>query len=66
MKTILTNAVKSAIQCDKELKQYYQRRIAEGKHKKVVVNIIRNKLISRVFAAVRRGTPYIELMKYAA
>lgn len=66
MKTLLTNAVKSAVQYDKELKQYYQRRIAEGKHKKVVVNIIRNKLISRVFAAVRRGTPYIELMKYAA
>jgi transposase len=66
MKTILTNAVKSAVQYDKELKIYYQRRIAEGKHKKVVVNIIRNKLISRVFAAVKRGSPYLELVRYAA
>lgn len=66
MKTILTNAVQAAVQHSPELKQYYQRRIAEGKHKKVVVNIIRNKLISRVFATVKRGTPYVELGKYAA
>jgi transposase len=66
MKTILTNAVKSAIQFCPELKLYYQKRIKEGKHKKVVVNIIRNKLISRVFATVRRGTPYVELVRYVA
>lgn len=66
MKTILTNAVKSAIQFSPELRQYYQRRLKEGKHKKVVVNIIRNKLISRVFAVINRGTPYLELAKYAA
>jgi transposase len=66
MKAILTNAVKSAVQFSPELRQYYQKRVKEGKHKKVVVNIIRNKLISRVFAAVKRGTPYVELVKYAA
>lgn len=66
MKTLLTNAVKSAIRHDKELGLYYKKRIAEGKHKKVAVNIIRNKLISRVFATVRRGTPYVDLVKYAA
>lgn len=66
MKTILTNAAKSAIQYSPEIRLYYQKRLKEGKHKKVVVNIIRNKLISRVFAVVRRGTPYVELVKYAA
>jgi transposase len=66
MKAILTNAAISAIQFSPELKQYYQRRIKEGKQKKVVVNIIRNKLISRVFAVINRGKPYIELVKYAA
>jgi len=66
MKAILTNAAKSAIQYCPELKQYYQRRIKEGKGKKVVVNIIRNKLISRVFSVINRGTPYIELAKYAS
>lgn len=66
MKAILTNAVKSAIQHCPELRLYYQKKLKEGKHKKIVVNIIRNKLISRVFAVVRRGTPYVELIKYAA
>lgn len=66
MKAILTNAVMSAIQYSPEIRLYYLKRLKEGKHKKVVVNIIRNKLISRVFATVRRGTPYVELVKYAA
>lgn len=66
MKAILTSAAKSAIQHSPEIRLYYQNRIKEGKHKKIVVNIIRNKLISRVFAVVRRGTPYVELVKYAA
>jgi transposase len=66
MKAILTNAAKSAIQYCPELRQYYQRRISQGKGKKVVVNIIRNKLISRVFSVINRGTPYIELAKYAS
>jgi len=66
MKAILTNAAKSAIQYSPEIRNYYQKRLKEGKHKKIVVNIIRNKLISRVFAVIRRGTPYVELVKYAA
>lgn len=66
MKTILTNAVKSAVMYNPEMRRYYQKRIREGKNKKVVVNIVRNKLISRVFAAVKRGSPYVEIQKYAA
>jgi transposase len=66
MKAILTNAVKSAIQYSPEIRLYYQKKLKEGKHKKIVVNIIRNKLISRVFAVVKRGTPYVEIVKYAA
>jgi transposase len=66
MKAILTNAAKSAIRHCPELRHYYQTRIRQGKGKKVVVNIIRNKLISRVFSVINRGTPYIELAKYAS
>ena len=39
----------SAIQHDRELKAYYEKRIAEEKPKMVVLNIIRNKIVSRVF-----------------
>ena len=56
----------SAIQSDKELKAYYSKRVEEGKPKMVVINIIRNKIVSRVFATVKRGTPIVEMNKYAA
>jgi transposase len=66
MKTLLTLASVSAIQCDKELKQYYKKKLAEGKPKMVALNNVRNKILSRVFAVVKRGTPYVELQKFAA
>lgn len=65
LKALLTNGMMSAIQNDKELKAYYQRKIAEGKVKYKVFNAVKNKLISRVFATVKRGTPYVELLRYA-
>ena len=64
LKALLTNGVMSAIQYDKELKAYYERKIAEGKLKYKVLNAVKNKLISRVFATVKRGTPYVELFNY--
>ena len=30
------------------------------------INIIRNKIVSRVFAVVKRQTPYVNTMKFAA
>lgn len=66
MKSLLTMSAISAIQSDKELKQYFKKRVEEGKPKMVVLNIIRNKIVSRIFATVKRGTPYVEMYKYAA
>jgi transposase len=60
MKTLLDLAAKSAIQCDKELKAYYLRKITEGKSKMATVNAVRNKLIYRMFAVVKRQTPFVE------
>jgi transposase len=60
MKTLLTQSAKTAIQHDKELKQYYQRRTEMGKSKKSVINVVRNKIIHRMFAIVKRQTPFIE------
>lgn len=65
-KTLLSSAAASAIRSNPEMKIYYQRRIAEGKHHMSTLNIIRNKLVSRVFAAVERGTPYVQINNFAA
>jgi transposase len=60
MKTLLTQSAKSAIQYDKELKEYYQRRTETGKSKKSTINVVRNKIIHRMFAVIKRQTPFVE------
>jgi transposase len=60
MKTLLDLAAKSAIQYDKELQAYYTRRLTMGKSKKSTINIVRNKIIYRMFAVIKRQTPYQE------
>jgi transposase len=66
MKSLLSMSAISAIQHDPQLKLYYEKRVAEGKPKMVVLNIIRNKLVSRIFATVNRGTPFVEMSEFAA
>jgi len=66
IKALLGNITGSAIQHNPEIRLFYQRRIDEGKHIMSTQNIIRNKLLSRIFAVVTRGTPYVDTMKFAA
>ena len=66
MKTLLDLSAKSAIQYDKELQDFYLRRIEMGKSKKSTINIVRNKILYRMFAIVKRQTPYIENYKKTA
>jgi transposase len=66
MKSLLSMSAISAIQHDKQLKLYYHKRVEEGKPKMVVLNIIRNKIVSRIFATINRGTPYVEMEDLAA
>lgn len=57
---------RSAIQHDIEMKLYYQRKVAEGKEKESVINAVKNKLTLRAFAVIKRGTPYVNIMRFAA
>lgn len=57
-KTLLNLAAFSAIRYNEELKNYYQRRIAEGKRKMSCLNIIRSKIVARMFAVIKRQSPY--------
>jgi transposase len=60
MKTLLDLAAKAAIQYDKELHDYFMKRVATGKSTKSTRNIVRNKIIYRMFAVIKRQTPYQE------
>lgn len=66
MKSLLTMGAINAMRTDMELKTYYQKKIAEGKAKMCVINIIRNKLVARAFAVIKRGTPFVVLFQHAA
>lgn len=66
IKSLLDMCAKSSIQHNKELKLYYEKRISQGKNKMSTINIIRNKLVSRMFAVVNRDEKYVDIMKYAA
>ena len=61
IKVQLNRSALIAIRCDPQLKAYYERKVAEGKHKFSVLNAVRAKIAARCFAVVRRGTPYVAL-----
>lgn len=60
LKTVLHLATMSAISRPGELRDYFVRKVKEGKNKMLVINAIRNKLIHRVFACVRDQRKYIK------
>ena len=59
MKAILLNGANSAMIYDPEIRVYCQRKKAEGKHHKVIANAVACKLINRVFAVIKRKTPFV-------
>ena len=66
LKATLNLAALSAKKYDTQLKEYYERKIKEGKNGMLVMNAIRCKIISRVFATIKRNTPYVDFLKYSS
>lgn len=64
LKADLSQAAKSAVVWDKEMRTYYERKIKEGKAYGVVLNAVKFKLVCRMFAVVRRGTPFVDFQTY--
>jgi transposase len=58
LKKLLHMVAMSTISCDKQLAQYYQRKVNEGKNRMLVINAIRNKVLHRLCAVIKRGSPY--------
>jgi len=66
MKSLLDLSAKSAIQYDKELREYYLKRTEGGKSKMSTINVVRNKILYRMFAVIKRQTPFLENYLQAA
>jgi transposase len=63
-KADLSISVLSAMSHDPELKEYWLRKKAEGKHAGTILNAIKFKIVLRMFAVVKRGTPYVNTKGY--
>lgn len=60
LKKLLHMGAMSVIQSSPELKEYYDRKIAEGKHTLSVINAIKNKLALRAVAVIKRQSPFVD------
>ncbi|MBA9079408.1 hypothetical protein FHS90_004144 [Rufibacter quisquiliarum] len=49
----------ASIKAGNEYRKYYERKTGEGKHPMAVLNAIKNKIVSRMFAVIERNTPYV-------
>ncbi len=66
IKSLLDQCAKNAILHNPEMRIYYEKRVEQGKEKMSTINIVRNKILARIFAVANRETPYVEIYKYAA
>ena len=66
MKSLLQMCALSAVNHDAQLKAYYLRKQEEGKNKMLVLNNVRCKIIGRIFAVIKRDSPFIDTYKFAA
>lgn len=58
LKKLLHLSAMRAIQLKGELQAYYQRKVAEGKNKMLVLNAVRNKIVARICAMVNNKKLY--------
>lgn len=64
LKKLLHLCAMAAIQWNDELRQYYERKLAEGKNKMSVINAVRNKLVHRIVAVLRDDRMFVENYVY--
>jgi transposase len=58
LKACLHMCALSSIRNNKEVEQYYEKKVQEGKNKMSVLNAIRNKILHRVYACVKNQKMY--------
>ncbi|BEV03930.1 IS110 family transposase [Chryseobacterium gambrini] len=59
LKKLLHLSAMATIRSDNELKAYFVRKVEQGKNKMSVLDAIRNKLVHRIMAVIKRQQPYL-------
>lgn len=58
LKALLHMCALTTLKTDNELAKYYKRKKEEGKPTRVILNAIKNKLLHRIWAVIKRNKPY--------
>jgi transposase len=66
LKKLLHMGARSVATHHPEFKSYYERKVKEGKHDLAIINAIRNKIILRAVAVIKKQTNYVDNYKKAA
>jgi len=66
LKSLLHLCALSCIRNSEEFKNYYNRKKEEGKNGMLILNAIRNKLVLRVVAVIKKQQPYVNNYQKAA
>jgi len=66
LKKLLYMCAMTTIQHYPEFRDYYDRKLSEGKHTLIVLNAIQNKIILRAVAVINNRQPYVENYTKAA
>jgi transposase len=66
LKKLLHMGAISAITHYPEFKDYYERKVKEGKHEQSVINAVRSKIALRAVAVINNQKPYVDNYKKAA
>lgn len=66
LKKMMHMCAMAAIQYYPEFRQYYDRKTAEGKHPMSVMNAVKNKIILRAAAVIKKQEKYVDNYKKAA
>ncbi len=55
----------AAIRMEGDIKEYYVRKVREGKNKMSVLNAVRNKLVLRIFSCVKQNRMFEKKYSYS-
>ena len=66
LKKLLYLCAMTTIQHYTEFRDYYDRKLSEGKHTLIVLNAIQNKIVLRAAAVINNRQPYVENYRKAA
>lgn len=64
IKKLLHLSALSVVSREGEMTDYYRRKVSEGKNKMAAINAVRNKIIHRIFACVRKNQEYDKNYNY--